>query len=256
MQNIKYSGIHFRKDDESGIAKITIYDETASTYVIENELVDLYTADKDYTVGEYEDYLHWTKLDPDDHDYTVYVYVETFWNPGSGGSHHIQIVNYMLNVELNDPAIPTQIITRHTDHAGETVTHTVIEDTSTTFYKQAEFDGDDLEDTFVLSGTQRAAEFIRMSVDGGSSWYYPNYFGLVWGSNATSYNNNTIDSNGVFGVVLSVPPITGTENVIIEYLPKADKWKLKTQINLPDDGIDYIDRRTEVRLMDRILEIS
>ena len=107
----------------------------------------------------------------------------------------------------------------------------------------------------MLSGTNRTYDLVRFSVDGGSTWKYPSDLDLSWGSNATDYDDETIDSNGYAGVKFDVAPSTGTGNVKIVYIPKVDTYKVNTTLKFANDGVDFTENRGELRLQDHNVEL-
>lgn len=256
MRNIKFSGIKFRKDDESGIAKINIIDVTTSTEVIVDALVDLYTADQDYTIGKYESFVYWATLDPADHDYIVIVEHSGTHNPSAGGSYHIQVDAYLITEELIDGKAEVVVTAEHSDHIGTTFEYTMSPDVNTSSYKQATFNGDGILDSFVLSSNNRASNPYKFSIDGGTTWLYPNSYQLTWGSilTSTGYINELMDSDGYFGVTFDTPPIVGVNNVIIEYIPKVNKYTVTTTLKQPNDGSTFKDLRQNIRLLDHGVE--
>jgi len=250
-RGIKFSGIQFRKDDESGIAQISIFNSTRGTYVVQDDLVDLYTADKVAGNGEYEKFTYWTLLDPSTDTYIVTAQHSGAHNPNSGGSSWpIQVIQYFMTEELNDGEIEVIATTWHTDHLGDTYTYTFTPNTRHETYNIQYFNGDSSTGKFTLNDPHHASQPYLFSKDSGTTWFYPTSYLVSWGTNVPFYNDKRIDANGQFSIVFDDPPDVGIGNVLIKYAPKANKMIIERTIKQPNDGVDFYDYKQNVRLLD------
>ena len=255
-RGIKFSGIQFRKDDESGIAKITIENTTQSTYVIQDALVDLYAADMDATNGEYEPFVYWTTLDPAEDSYTVTAVHSGTHNENALSPYDVKIDGYLLNEELEDGEVEATIHLWHTDHPSDITQQVLPPNGTLDTYKTVTFNGDGSTTEFsLISGAQRAFDAEEFSVDGGTTWLYPGDPDLSWGSNAPTYDDNIMESStGYFTVKFDTAPASGTNNVQIKFIPLYNKFKVVTKIKQPSDGVVYTDLKHNVRLLDHAVE--
>jgi len=248
MRNIKFAGIHFRKDNSSAIAKITITNDTQSEVVL-TKYVDLYQPDKDYVLGDFEDFIFWAKLDPAVDDYTINVEHALVHNINANTPYHVIIEKFMLSEELNTAELNSTIEFWHEDH-GIVFSYLGNEGT-TNIESYKSFIADGIEDTFVLDGTNRAGEFLYFTLNDAT--YYPSHYSIDWGSNDPDYNDETIDSESYFGIKFEVPPDDGDE-IKIYFKPKINKVKISRIIKQPYDG-SYIDYSLNPRIMSDALEI-
>jgi len=255
-ENIKYSGIHFKVHDDAGIAKINITNTTTSTGIVTNDLVDLYHPDFDDTTNEYGDFIYWTKLDPATDDYLVEVEHSGSHNASATGPNYaVEILDLYMNEELIDGSISAVLTTWHTTYESHTYTYTLSTNAVTDLSKTITYNGDDTTTVFTLPVTIHAASFVEYSIDGGTTWNYPTSVNIDWGSNATDYDDETINASGNFSVKFTTAPTTGTGNVQIKYVPLVNTYTIKRTINQPGDGISFVDRVSQVRLLDDGLEL-
>lgn len=253
MADYKYIGVVLRKDDDSGIASITVRDNTTATDIIYDERLDLFQKDRDATFTKYE-LLTWVqKVSPADHSYSITVTHTGTHHPSAvGPSYTLQIEGFFTQNLLNE-ADPTPIagFWNEIDTVNSYMEYSLTDGEKTSLLLTQTFDGDDIEDTFVLSGNRWAYTPYRFSVDGGSNWWWPGAYQLSWGQNATDYDDSTVDAiTRKFGVVFADPPASGTGNVVIEYIPWFTKYKVKHTLKHPNDGLGFKDITATYRLLD------
>ena len=251
----KYLGIHFKIDDDSGIAKVTIENITKSEYVVFEKEVDLYFGDADGSASprESEDFIHWTSLPYPDDNYDVLIVHSGKDNLSTTGpTSAIQVSGFFTTESLNPAEIQNTLYAWHTDHPNAVLSLEVVKDTLTDFEQFQGFIANGSDTEFILSHPNHAHEFNKVS-DAGA-FIYPESTEIVWGSNGPDYDNEVIDDNGQFVVKFDVAPTA--DNIInIYYQPKINKVRMKTKLKQPTDGINFIDYRSNVKLLDHILEL-
>lgn len=256
MQNIKFAGIHFLKDDESGVARINVRNITKGIDVILGEMVDLFSKQFDYTAGAYEDFIWWVKLSPASDQYTIQAFHNGNHNPEAVGSEfHILIKQYLLQEELYDPEIQAQVKLWHTDYEIDSYLVDLDPDADVqNLYVPVYFSGDNVTKTFTLPSTYHAAHFLEFSIDGGLTWRKPNDQTISWGINAPNFDDNQMNSAYGFTVNFDIAPSSGTNNIIIRIIPRSNKMKIIRKMKLPYRD-EFIDRTSITRLLTDSLEV-
>jgi len=246
------AGIHFIKDDDSGGVKVTVTDVTTSTVVPDwdEENISIYHAEASVD----DDYVCWITLPDATHEYKIKV--EHSGENNGGSNDYIRIQQYFLIEELAQSEIETVATMWHTDWTSVTRDYTLTAGSTVDIEETQTFNGDDSTTEFVLSGNNHAYTPVSFSVDGGTNWLLPYDYTLTWGSNATDYDDETVNtSTGYFGVSFDTPPATGTGNVIIKYQPTYDKYYVTRTMKQPNDGASYVDLGVNVRLLDDAVEM-
>jgi len=263
MVNKREYGIVFIKDIDCGIAKITVFDTTESVYVGEDgtkdvnplyRYVDLYQSANHSTLEQA--YTYWISLEVG-HSYVITAVNSGTHNPLAIATYNVGIIKFLQTEPLVvDDIIEKQFQTFHTSFESDKYTYDPISGVTTDAMKTQVFNGDDVTRTFVLSGTNHAVEFVTFSIDGGITWRYPSDLYITWGSNAPAYDNETIDSNGQFGIYfIDDAPPTGSSNVIIKFRPLANKAQLTINVKQPHDEFNtFKDYRSHVVMQDYAVE--
>jgi len=250
-----YIAVNLRRHDDAAIAKITVTDETTSTGLVTDDLVDLYHADFDDTNGEYEEFLYQVALPDLTHTYSITVEHSGSHNPSCAGSDYtVEYGSPFRTDKLTSATVQTTLTTWHTSYTFDVATYTLTPNVVTSLAKTQAFNGDGITKVFTLPSSYHASSFDSYSDDGGTTWKYPTSIDIDWGSNSPAYDNETIDSSGNFSINFFTAPATGTGNIIIKYIPMVNKYKIRREIQLPYDG-SYIDSRAEVRLLNDALEL-
>jgi len=249
----KYLGVHFLRDDESGIALMSVENITRSELILVDEYVDLYTADKDATIGEYEDFIYWFKTPYPDEDYNIIIANSGKHNINSMTPWNIQIAEFLTEESLTPPEIQPTIVAWHTDHISDVINIVVEEhDDVVDFDQTITFSGNNVTTEFAIDGSNRASDFIKISINGFD--YLPTSTDLTWGSDVT-WEDETIDSDGYFTISFIIPPVFGVDNVILYFKPKINKCRINHNLIQPTDGINYHDLKAQISLLDYIVEI-
>ena len=238
--------------DSSIEIRIKVKAKNDSSVIINGDTVDLYDAGN----GEVEDleFIYWLTLD-ETKEYEIKVEHNGSHNASASSPYYIYVREYLTVETLDNAEVEAILTVSHSDWSSETKTYTLAQGATTTLEKYQSFNGDDSTTDFVLSGTHRAYEPVKFTTDGGSTWNYPSDLDLSWGSNATDYDNETIDSSGHFGVKFDTAPVTGTGNVQIYYIPAVDTYKVNTTLKFANDGVDFTENRGELRLQDQSVEL-
>ncbi len=249
--NKQYSGIHFQKTIDSGMAKVSVYNTTREEFVIEEELVDLYTSSE----NDPEDFVFWTKLPYSDDDYEVTVTHSGIHNPLASSPYSLNIVKYLIVESINDACLET-VLTIFDDENNDNYTYTLEDDTRKELNIIKSFNGNGTITEFAIEeSTKHAFEFIEFSINEGVTWFYPDDTQITWGSNSPDYNNETIDGDGHFTIKFIVAPDVGVSNVQIKYKPIFNKGILSTKlIQAVDDIGTYKDSSSAIRVLDYGLE--
>lgn len=236
-------------------AKVSLYNDTKAEYVEQDELVDLYISHKDATNGEYEEFIYWTEIPYPDDSYTFTVEHSGYHNVSAGGTYDITHDGFIYVEELESGEVEAKIYSWDEDNSSDIYEDTLSLTDKVDLSRIKSFNGDGTEDTFVLDDvTYHASEFLQWSDDDGATWFYPDDVMITWGSNSPDYDDEIIDSDGHFGIKFLIPPVTGTDNIQIKWLPIRNKCYVQSQFKFPTDNADYTDVRGELRLLDSALE--
>jgi hypothetical protein len=243
------AGVNFVMGTSTGVAKITVTEDPNGTpnVILNGATVDLYNAENGETADL--EMIYWITLD-ETKDHEIKVEHNGTHNASAFSPYYIQVREYLTVETLDNAEVEAILTVSHSTWSAETKTYTMALDTTTSLEKYQSFNGDTSTTDFVLSGTNRAYEPVKFSTDGGSTWKYPSDTDLSWGSNATDYDDETVDSNGHFGVKFDSAPGSGTGNVQIYYIPAVDTYKINTALKFANDGVDYTETRGELRLQD------
>lgn len=248
------AGIRFVKSTDSGIAQITVIEDPNGTPVtiIDEDHLELYDAGNG-TTNDLE-LVYWFSLN-ETKDHQIKVEHSGDHNSSSSSPYYITIREFLTCETLDNSKIEAQLIIKHSNWEETTRVYTLVPNQTTNIEEIASYNGDDSTTTFVLSGENRAFEPIRFTVDGGTTWKYPEDTDLTWGANSPNYDDETIDSSGYFGVAFDEVPETGSNNVQIVYVPAFNTYKIQTTLKAPNDSIDFVEKNGELRLQDHGLEL-
>ncbi len=245
-ENTKMAGIWFKRSSDSGIANISLYNITDATYEFENNLIDLYNAVD-------VEFVYWYNLDVDK-TYRFEITHNGTHNASAGATYNIYIRRYFEIQDLNRANIEHTVTLWHTDYLDEYV-YLVTEDTDQIdIIKQQTFNGDGCTKAFTLTEINRAYKLHTISKDSGVAWLFPSHYSLTWGTNAPLYDNQQIDENGSTTVFFSEAPETGTDNIIIRYVPRINMVKIQNKLIQPKNE-SITDNRSVVRLLDYFAEL-
>jgi len=241
------TGIFFEKGLDCGRAKLNITDETTSTGLITDQIIDLFESETSY-------FIYWITLDPT-HTYTVRIDHNGDAHPSAVTDYYIKLKEYILIESLDDSEIITSIILQHTDFIDVVRNYFLVPNSTIDLEEIQAFDGDGAEHNFILDGDNHAVEPIEFSNDGGSTWLPHTSTQLSWGSNSPDYDDETVNSStGYFGVRFVSPPDSGQGNVQIKYVPTYNKYSITTLLLQPTKD-NYTDYRKNVRLLDHAIEL-
>ena len=256
VSGVKYIGIVFGTGDNCGIANVTIENLTQSQYLIVDDLIDTYQSDLDTSLDEYGDLIVWYTLYSLNDEYEVTIKHSGTHNPDAAGdetnNYWVILKEYLTQEALNSPEVLTKVQLWHTDHNEiKLVPFGESGEVSLTDYQ--EYIADGIEDEFTLTGLNRASDFIEFYVN--DQQYYPGHFSIIWGSNAPSYDNETINDNGYFTVKFNPDYIPESGDIIkIYYRIKADKAKIIRTLVQANDGGTYNDTTTPICLVNDVTE--
>lgn len=252
-----YVGVLFYRDDESGIAKVSVYNDTKAEFVIEDQYVDLYSMGQDADSGEYEQFTYWCKLPYPDDNYTVTVEHSGYRNASAGSPYNISYNGFFYTESIDESELQSKIYSWDEDFPGDIYEDALTVDTMVDLSRIKSFVADGALDTFLLDDSDYHAAnpggFLQWSEDGGTNWFYPNDIAITWGSNDPDYDNETFDADGHFGIKFLTVPVIGTA-IQIKWLPSRDKAYLQRELKYPSSESIYIDVRGELRLLDDALE--
>ena len=251
-QDKKYIGVVFRTHDEAGTALINIINTTTAATVLTNKSVDLY--DKQYDISAaptvYGLYCFWWEVTPATDNYSITVTL----SPSTTIGRYLQIERYLDNSPITAGGVTTVMTTWDIANPLDTYAYTLVPGATTTLSKIEYFNGDGITKVFPLTTTNHAHEFMSFSVDGGSTWVYTTDILITWGSNTPNYDDSIIDANGHFTVKFVDAPISGVNNIGIQFLPIVTNYNLTRTMNQPST-VGYVDYQKEVRLLYDSLEL-
>lgn len=240
MQNRREYCVYFQRSTDSGIAKITVYNETLDKYVAADgslsdvevsRLCDLYVPS---SYGLLERPLIYRVTLEGSYLYTITVEHSGTHNASASSPYYVTVLKYFNVVSWVDGRIFSKMLAWHSDH-NEVKDFLFSSGSIRPIEDSQKFDGDGSNRTFVLSGTNRADVPLEFSRDGGATWLAPTSSLLTWGQNSPDYDDEAVDANGRIGVVFDFAPDIGTENVIIRYRCKVNKYRIQEIVYQPTD---------------------
>jgi hypothetical protein len=243
-------GINFIKDDDSGGAKITVTDNTASSVLPDWNGVEI---DLFYAEASVDDeYVCWITLPDTTHTYTVKVEHSGLNN--SGANDWMRIKKFFTGEILNNASVESTLLTSHSDHGGESQSYALTEGQSLSLEKFQDFSSGAGQTEFTLSTTNRAYEFLALSLDNGITWLFPDSVQFVWGSNSPNFDDNIIDSDGYFTVKF-FSGLSASDPVRILFVPKANKYAITEKLKQANDGGSFISFGESVKELDFAIEL-
>lgn len=251
----KFVGVNFAIDDDSGIAELSIYNDSESMYVASGVVVDLYDSNYDASLGEAGSYTWYRKVSPADDTYTVNVVHTGTHNPNAvGPNYNVQVNHYVSQELLTPPKATVTAFMTNSNYPTVNQSYILSDGEHTELVESNSFNGDDITEVFHVGSNLPVNSIKRITKDGGTNWLWPSSYLLSYGSNSPDYDDMLISSSGTVEVNFVDPPVTGVGNVIAEFYPEYDGCKLKTVMTAPTDEADYTDYRTPYRLLDHGIE--
>ena len=245
----KFLNINFEKTNDSGMAKVSVYNDTKSEFVIENDVVDLWCP----VVDEGEVFSYKTTIVYPDDTYSVEVVHAGYHNVDSVHPYSINVLNYSFFESIDDAMLDTNIVLRDSAN-NDAYTFSLAEDSRTTIELIKTYSSNGVLTDFLLDDVDKHAyEFVEWSLNGGTSWFYPDDTQVTWGSNV-DIDDEVIDVDGHFGIKFLLAPSTGTNNIILKYKPKYNKAILSTKLVHATDGIQYRETTKDIKALDFALE--
>lgn len=254
----KNIGIIFAKDNDSGIAEIIITDVTVYKEEYRAK-VDLTQKDRAASSYDYEKYVYWYSAEQPTHEYTVTVrhagsYNQTATGP-VGPEYHLQVLGFLVETDLvNTAKADVYVMSWHTDYPSTVYYYLLDKENATSFERTQNFLADGAQEIFILSGDNRAKEFIGASTTNGAIWLSPNDISFSYGSNVPAFDDSKIGADGYFGIKFDSAPAEGSI-IGIKYRPLVNRFKVRTLISQPNDGGNIFDDTAPTRLLSHALEI-
>jgi len=252
---MRYLGLIFYKDDDSGIAKINVTDNVTGLKLITDKLVDLFQKDQDATFGKYEEFILWVTLPYNTPDrYSWIVEHSGSNNAGAVGPNYaINFMGYVIEEELIKANTTPRVILVDKvntleypfEFAGTIAEYSyeLIKEETKKLYISTRYVGDGETMVFKVGSDSLIADrFIRFSVDGGITWKYPYDLSMSWGSNE-GYDDEIINAAGEYWLEFVLPPAVGSQ-IIIDSIPVFDTVRVEIILNQPGDGEGFIDYST------------
>jgi len=262
MKNRKEFTIIFERSSDSGIAKITIYNITNNAYLnASNQEVssysyftfDLYIPSTGYSSDELA--CAFTVSLQDDCEYLITIEHSGTNNASASSPYKVGVLRFLSTEKFVEGSIEGTLRLWHSKFPLDFNDFAVDKSSQQSFTLRSIFSGDGVTRKFWVNDIDHASKFVRFSKDGGETWILPNNLSLAWGSNENC-DNNVFDENGYGGVNFDMPPDVGENNVIIEWVPMVNKFKLIQKINQPQSiSGDIIDLRTEPLQFDFAIEL-
>jgi len=251
-------GLIFHKDDEAGIALVTVTDTVTGINLVDEEEVDLYTPDYDATNGAFEEFIFWVNLLYNTSGRYTFTYSHS-------GRHNPAAVGAAFPISFNGflLALPNQLETRITKtfsaansvYGGNSIYPVTVQDKTISMEKIVSYSGDGTTELFDVTAGIYAAAFNSYSLDSGVTWN-SNYIGdysLTWGSN--SLHNDNIILAGKFSVNFTYPPPVGVGNVQFKVTPFIDSIICTHNFRQAVDASGQLDLVSENRLLHYSLEL-
>lgn len=254
---MRVMGIRLGRDNDSGVISLSLNDITLGVYVFQDKIIDLYTSQADAALGQIEEFILWTHLEHEDHDYEIYAeHAAQSPNPAATGpNYNIIVLGVVDQYPLESGDVSYKFKFRHTEHGNIFEKNSTIENvTDIIEYQSIAADGSNRE--FMMSGNNRVFALNRIGV--GTSletaiWYELYATGFSWGYNSPNYDNQEISSEGYTGVKFDFAPAVGF--VFFEYYPRFNRVVVESKIHQPYDLSDgYVDRLHTVRGLDYNVE--
>lgn len=250
MANKKWWGIPFRINDDAGIAHVTLENKDTSEIILD-ELIDLWSADFDATADEYGVCTIWL-LGDDEADYEITILHgghDDVAHTYSIGNYAVEYEDFIESIDYINARIQKKLYVYHTDHSDDIFEFDIINGQTTNLEKIQEFTADGTTTEFTLSGINHAQELLQVSSDAGVTWLETYDVTFTFGSNET-WDNETIDNNGYVTVSFLTAP---TENVMLKYVPKANKAYIKHKF-LQNNYEGVYEKRMSSKLIDYGIE--
>ena len=138
-----YIAVNLKRHDDAGIAKITVRDETTSTDLVFEDLVDLYQADFDDTLNEYEDFLYQVSLPDITHSYSITVAHSGEHNPScTGPDYTVEYGDPYVTEKLNAGEFRAEMTAWHTSFPSHSYTFDLVSNSIQELTKIVSFSGD------------------------------------------------------------------------------------------------------------------
>jgi hypothetical protein len=242
----------FKTDDNSGGAKITVTNTTDSIVLTNwnGKEIDLFYDAT--TSNDTEFFACWITLDSTK---TYTIKIENSGLNNAGADDYLRFFGAYPLTNLTNGDVDVTLVTNHTSHTSETNSFTVTKNDSVDLTKIETFVAVQDQTNFVLSGTERAHEFLEASFDSGATWVFRDSVEFSWGSNATDYDDETIDSNGYFGIK-TVNPKNAGDNVWLKYTPKINQYYVQSTLKQANDGSTFKSFGDSTKLLDYGMELK
>lgn len=264
MLNIREYGIIFQKNNDCGIAKVTVFNDTTGMYISETNTesatpvyryIDLYQPAGAGASSEAEKkWTYWITLTEGD-SYTITCVNNGTYNPYAIAPYNVSIYGFLQTDPLIvSDIVENQLVLSHSEFIGANYTFTLINEESIETYKEQQYNGNAVIKVFTLSGTNHAQEFYKFSSDGGTTWRYLNDPYITWGSNAPDYDDGLMDSNYQFSINFLDAPDSGVNNIKIKFLPLTDTAYFSLTTKQPHDLGTYKDYKPHVVINDYGIE--
>lgn len=229
---------------------------TFSQCDVNNQLVDTYIS---ATGGEAE-YVYWMKCAIPANIYEMHVEHNGTHNASASSTYSIDIVKFQETALLTNAAdIEPTLYLYHTDHSGYEESYVIASAKEVTdLDKTVSVVANGTDTVFQLTGSGNRAYAptdIGQKASAAPDITWNGIFNpdVSWGNNSPNYDDETIDSDGHYYVKFDVAPDAGF--VYFKFIPKADQFKVITQIKHADDGSTYIENREVIRLLDHGIEL-
>lgn len=265
---MRYLGLTFYKDDDSGIAKINVTDTVTGAKLLDDKLVDLFQKDQDATYGYYEEFILWVTLPYDNADRYQWTVEHSGSNNASavGPNYAINFMGYTLTQNLIKAHTVPKVVLVDKVNTVEypfefqgtiaEYTYELLKEETKKLYITTQFLGDG-ESTSFKVGNENLINynFIRFSIDRGTTWKYPWDLSITWGSNSPDYDDELINSSGEFWVNFLEAPAENT-SIYLESIPVFDTVRVEMTLNQPSDEEGYIDYNTPFAVQEYAIEFK
>lgn len=245
-----YQIIKFKRHQKSAMAQIVVRNQTLNVIVSE-EYVDLYHPDFDPIAGQFEVFKYWITI-PNDDVYTVEIQHAGCHNVSAISPYSMEIIDFQTVTNL-DYQINTTASVWHSDYPSERYVVELQKGVAKQFNQISFYYANGAQQVFILENNRHASEFIRISPNNGTTWYYPYDSRITWGANIT-FDDSTI-LNGTFGCRFIVPPDAGSQ-VLIDWIPQINKAMITQELQQPTDPTDntFVDYKKPFSITDYGIE--